>query len=404
MESDDATSLAPSPGNNDPITNDRANSPSTTEQPPANTQSINDSDGDEDISDVESTVEILDNDQGQLEQSAPPEVPRLPRQTRRLIERRMDKRMKAHVEPLNRQSSEQLRSSSRKAAKPERYTHAVVPTMDINAARQKYPTRYKEALEKELQQFHDKCVAEPIDTPVSGLKHTKIIGVKGFFKETFHLETGELEKLKFRLVPQGHLIDRAGYSFDETTSPTVHLESVFASINVAAYENRRGFTMDIPGAYLNALLQDPHMIRFTGSLAQEYLKMFPKYKAHAQADGSLLMLVKKAFYGLPESSALWFKELSSFLKELGYVTHPCDKGIFTKSTSSGDNIMLLVWVDDILGWSTNDNLIRELEQKIVSKYGHSRLSTKDVLHYIGMTITQPKNNTVKVCQREYLKK
>ena len=94
--------------------------------------------------------------------------------------------------------------------------------MSIEEARGKYPTLYREAMRNELQQQYNKKVIEPIDAPVSGLKHSKIFGVKGIFKVKHNITSGQFEKLKFRLVPQGHLVDRSLYSFDETTSPTCH--------------------------------------------------------------------------------------------------------------------------------------------------------------------------------------
>ena len=85
-----------------------------------------------------------------------------------------------------------------------------------------------------------------------------------------NISSGQFEKLKFRLVLQCHLVDRALYSFDETNSPTVSL----GSVNVAAYENRIGFPMDIPGAYLNAELKEPHMVRFGADPAEEFTNQY----------------------------------------------------------------------------------------------------------------------------------
>ena len=279
-------------------------------------------------------------------------------------------------------------------------------TMAIKQARERFPKLYREAMRKELQQMHNKKVIEAIDVPISGLKHSKVIGVKGFFKEKLNISTGQFEKLKFRLVPQGHQVDRSLYSFDETTSPTVSLESVFATINLAAYENRRGFTMDIPGAYLNAELKEPHMVRFGVDLAAEYINLYPKYKRHLQDDGTMLFVVKKAFYGLPESSALWYDDISKFLLEKGYKSHPCDKGLFVYSDPKDPkkSCTLCLWVDDILGWATHDSLIRELEESVIKKYDDARLNVDGELQYFGMVITQPTNGVIYVSQHEYTKK
>jgi hypothetical protein len=331
------------------------------------------------------------------------DVPSRNRKRKRLARKTSDKR---HKTKAIRETTEAQRISTRQRNTPPRYVHAISTNgnMDIKTAKAKYPEHYRESLRKELIQFHEKGVAKPIDVPVKGLKHTKIIGVNGFFKAKQNIETGAFERLKFRLVPQGHLVDRSIYDHNETTSPTVSLETVLASANVAAYENRTGFTMDIPGAYLNTNLKHPHMVRFKGLLAQEFVTLYPQYAKHLQSDGSILFLVLKAFYGLPESGACWYDDISGTLtKELGYVCHPADRGLFIKDVKT-ESIMLSLWVDDILGWSTNHPLIRELEAKMNDKYGGCQLKVDNVLCYIGMTFTQPSNGVVQVNQHSYIEK
>jgi hypothetical protein len=212
----------------------------------------------------------------------------------------------------------------------QEYIYTAADNLTITQAKNKHPTEHKKSLHSELTQFHDMSVGRPIKHMISGLKHDKIIGCKGFYKEVFDLRTGSLKKLKFRIVPHGHLLDRNLYEPQETTSPTVSMESVFACINIAAKENRKAFTMDIPGAYLNATLKDKHVVRFPCDLAAEYVELYPEYVKDLQQDGTLLMLIEKALYGLVESSALWYQEIKAFLRNLGYDVHPSDMGIFQK--------------------------------------------------------------------------
>ena len=181
------------------------------------------------------------------------------------------------------------------------------------------------------------------------------------------------------------------------------MESIFACINIAAKENRKGFTMDIPGAYLNAWLKDKHVVRFPADLAAEYVALYPEYVSFLQPDGTLLMLIEKALYGLVESSALWYTEISTFLVSLGYVVHPSDMGVFQK-TDKNDTITICLWVDDFLGFSTSDALTDELEKKVIEKYGDARFDNGEILKYIGMTITEPKNGAIMVNQTEHIKK
>ena len=276
--------------------------------------------------------------------------------------------------------------------------------LTVRQAVDKYPTLWGPAMQKELTQFHDMKVGRVIQNPVPDLRHKRIIRVNGFYREVFDLQTSELAKLKFRLVPEGHRVDKSVYRAEEKTSPTVSMDSIFASINVATHEKRKGFTMDIPGAYLNAQLPDPHMVRFPKDLADIYISLYPEYETQRQADGSLLFLVEKAFYGLTESSHLWYEEFKSFLTDLGYVNHPADQGLFIKTTPEGYKLTICLWVDDILGFSQTTALINELRNAIVAKYGDARFKDGPVLSFIGLTITQPSRGYSQVQQTEYVKK
>lgn len=285
----------------------------------------------------------------------------------------------------------------------QNYVYTAADNMTIAQAAAKYPDLHCKALNAELKQFHDMGVGRPIKQMPSGLKHHKILGCKGFFKDIFDLRTGVLKKLKFRIVPHGHLLDRNLYDPKEMTSPTVAMESIFSCINIAAKENRHGFTMDIPGAYLNAQLKDKHVVRFPRDLATAYIQLYPEYLSNLQSDGTLLMLIEKALYGLVESSALWYEEIKKFLENLDYKVHPSDLGVFQKKADN-DTITICLWVDDFLGFSTCETLILELEKKVRERFGDARFDNGQILNYIGMTISQAKNGNINVKQEEYIKK
>ena len=281
---------------------------------------------------------------------------------------------------------------------------SVVYNMSLVDMEFRYPDIYMEPVRKELSTFHDKNVGTPIKTVVPGLKHSKILKVRGFGREVVDPVSGCVSKLKFRLVPAGHLTDPELYGIAEKTSPTVSMDTIFATCNVAAYERMQGFTMDIPGAYLNANLKDPHMVRFQKDIAAIYVNMYPEYREYLQPDGTLLLLVQKAFYGLPESSQLWYNEIRGFLIAQGFEWNPVDPGLFMK-TVGDDRIILSLWVDDFLGFASKRSLIDELKAAIEERFGDSRFNDNNVLAFLGMTITQPnQHGEVFVSVEEYIKR
>ena len=83
--------------------------------------------------------------------------------------------------------------------------------------------------------------------------------------------------------------------------------------------------------------------------------------------------------------------------------HPSDMGIFQK-TIGEDTITICLWVDDFLGFSTNESLIEELKKKVTDRFGDARFDNGKILNYIGMTISQAKNGVITVKQTEYIKK
>ena len=62
----------------------------------------------------------------------------------------------------------------------------------------------------------------------------------------------------------------------EATSPTVAVESVFMTCVVDASESRDVATVDIPGAYLHADMDDDVIVRFGGTMAEMLTTIHPK--------------------------------------------------------------------------------------------------------------------------------
>ena len=61
-------------------------------------------------------------------------------------------------------------------------------------------------------------------------------------------------------------------------------------------------------------------------------------------------------------------------------------------------------MDEFLGFSTNQALIEELKNAVIDLFGDARFDDKEILNFIGRTISQPKNGLVSVNQKEYIKK
>ena len=159
---------------------------------------------------------------------------------------------------------------------------------------------------------------EPVARPNPVRRHKRILTTANEVKPVFDPRNGKLLKVKARILTHGNQVDSSAYAPADKTSPTVRIESLFLIINIGVLQHRKFFTMDIPGAYLHANLPDPHTIRIKAKLASIFVECRPEWKTYLQPDGSLLAELRKALYGLPESSKLWFSELRATLLDLHY--------------------------------------------------------------------------------------
>ena len=68
---------------------------------------------------------------------------------------------------------------------------------------------------------------------------------------------------------------------EEASAPTVKTESVFLSSVIDAYEHRNVMTVDVPGAFMQADLEELVHMKFEGALAELLVKVDPKsYTKH----------------------------------------------------------------------------------------------------------------------------
>ena len=77
-----------------------------------------------------------------------------------------------------------------------------------------------------------------------------------------------------------------------------------------------------------------------------------------RVNGSMMVRVGRALYGLPESGKRWYDCLSSFLVQSGYTQSKTDNCIFWK-VSGGDRIMFGLHVDNKFYVSTSQALVDE---------------------------------------------
>ncbi len=273
-----------------------------------------------------------------------------------------------------------------------------------------FPTETQHGIHTELKQLIDLEFADPVHNVDENAKHKRVLTTSMLVKPKIDPVTGKLKNdiknnpVKGRFITHGNRTNKNLYHKQERSSPTAKVESFLTVLNIASYEHRKMFTADVPGAYIQVKIKNRHYIIVQAHLATIICEIKPEWKKFLRPDGTLLLRLNKALYGLPESSKLWYEEVTSVLYELGYQKSPTDDCVFQKEDPTG-KITLLIYVDDLYGSFTSYHLRDEIMNVLNKKYGDCRYCEDDYLKYIGFNISQvKKDGSIYLHQYDQIKK
>ena len=260
------------------------------------------------------------------------------------------------------------------------------------------------AISKEIKQMLDKKVWTPVHLKDLTEKEKKqVIRSHMFLKEKYDA-VGKFEKLKGRLVAGGNEQDKNSY--EDLSSPTARLTSLFAVMAIAASEGRLVEAGDIPGAYLNANMKAKVWVRLNRIVSTEVCKIDSNYTPYLDEDGCLTVLLLKAMYGCVESAKLWNEDISKTLLEAGFVPNSEDPCVFNKGSIEGKNqITVVLYVDDVLATCAIQQPLDDLWRVIRARYANVNRGQPDVdvkkgpiINYLGMTLDWSTPGEVRVTQ------
>ncbi|CAI7848567.1 unnamed protein product [Closterium sp. NIES-54] len=124
-----------------------------------------------------------------------------------------------------------------------------------------------------------------------------------------------------------------------------------------------------------------------------------KEKGFDDGSGRVLKL-KKALYGVKQASRQWYLKLRGVLEEIGFTPSTADHSLFMLGEGEQRSFMV-VYVDDILIFSTSSDLVKEVMLKLQDKFKCKALG--DVSFYLGLHIERDvEKRCMRVHQRKYL--
>jgi Reverse transcriptase (RNA-dependent DNA polymerase) len=176
-----------------------------------------------------------------------------------------------------------------------------------------------------------------------------------------------------------------------------------------AKENRDVATVDLPGAFMHADMDDTVHIKLVGKMAELLVMVDPKlYRKYIKFESwkpVLYARLQKALYGTLKAALRFWKLLSKTLKRWGFAANPYDPCIVNKLIN-GSQCTILWHVDDLKISHKDAKVVTSIIGKLNKEFGeksHLTVTRGKVHEYLGMIIDCNIPGKVKISMKEYIK-
>ena len=259
-----------------------------------------------------------------------------------------------------------------------------------------------DAVLKELAQLHDRKEIVPSDAARLTKKQKKDALAYLMF-----LKKKRCGKIKGRGCADGRK-QRIYTAKEEASSPTVSVEALMLTCAIDAKEERDVATVDIPGAFMQADMDELVHVRLEGTMAELLMKLDPKlYRPYLVTENNKKVLyveLKKALYGTIRAALLFWKLLTSKLEEWGFKINPYDWCVANKDIN--DKQCTIVWhVDDLKISHSDPEVVSDIISLLEGQFGKEGPLTVRrgrVHEYLGMTLDYSTKGKVEIKMVDYI--
>ena len=175
-----------------------------------------------------------------------------------------------------------------------------------------------------------------------------------------------------------------------------------------AKENRYTVTCDVPGAFMQADIDELIHLRLDGELAELLIKVDASYHKFLTYEGETPVIytqLSKVLYGTLQAALLFWCKLQGFLvDQLGFTPNPYDQCVVNK-TIQGKQCTVGWHVDDIMVSHVDKSVVEGIISQFNSEYGvEAPLTiTRGKIHdYLGMKIDFSTPGQVKFTMDPYI--
>lgn len=281
--------------------------------------------------------------------------------------------------------------------------HMCLLQLSLKQGLKTFGERGTDAAMKEVRQLHDFKTFRPVHA--EALTHQQRVDA---LSSLIFLKEKSNGDIKGRACADGRK-QRATMTKEESTSPTVKIESVFLTSVIEANENRDVAAVDIRGAFLHTP-QDPnddtvHMV-LKGELCELMVKAAPELYTEYVIVGKngtrmLYVEMQKALYGMLKSALLFYLKLLDDLTKAGFKLNPYDPCVANK-TVAGKQLTVAWHVDDLKISHENPAVVDRFIKYIDGIYPGVTVQRGKELEYLGMTLDYSVEGEVTFSQVPYI--
>ena len=240
------------------------------------------------------------------------------------------------------------------------------------------------AVKKEVLQLHDREVMRAIMK--SSLTKQQIRQALGYLMFLKRKRTG---KIKGRGCADGRK-QREYINKEDASSPTVATEAVFLSAIIDAMERRAVAVVDIPGAFMQAMMDPGVHMRITGLMVELLLeideKMYRPFVVVEKGEPVIYVELLRALYGTLRAARLFWEKLTAVIKEWGFIVNPYDSCVANK-TINGSQCTITWHIDDLKISHKEESVVSSIIEQIQATFGQQgelSISRGKRHDYLGM--------------------
>ena len=259
------------------------------------------------------------------------------------------------------------------------------------------------AVKDELQQLHDREVMKLVHkNQLTPEQRQESLGYLMFMKR----------KRNGKVKGQGCAEDRkqrVWTSKEDSTSPTVATEAVFLTAVVDALENCDVAIVDVPGAFMQADMDELVHMHFTRTMIDLLLQidpdMYGPYVTYENGEKVIYVELLKVLYGTLRAAILFWRKLNAKLLEDGYTPNPYDSCTVNKMIN-GKQATIVWHVDDLKISHVDSKVVDAIINMLDKEFGKETLMNKSrgkVHDYLGMILDFSKPGELTVDMVHYIK-